>query len=281
MTLLRKYSTLLLAATLTITACKDEAVKEKETSTETPASESDLQVAAAISFNIVNQYPHDTHAFTEGLEYKDGILYESVGQYGQSDIRKTELATGKVLQSTKMDNRYFGEGMTILNDKIYQLTYREGKGFIYDAATLKQLSTFSFPTQEGWGMTNNGSQLIFSDGSNKIYFMDPASGQVVKQLSVTDEHGPVFRINELELINGFIYANQWQADVILKIDTTTGRLVARANMMAIRQQGGIPPSTGDESAPETMNGIAYDQKGNRIFVTGKNWPKIFEIRLDN
>lgn len=279
---LRKYSALaLMAATLAITGCKDEGPKENTDTSATTTAEPSVEVPASISYNIVNQYPHDTHAFTEGLEYRDGVLYESVGQYGKSDIRKVELASGKVLQATKMDDRFFGEGLTILNGKLYQLTYREGKVLVYNLASMKQEGAMTYPAQEGWGMTNNGTHLIVSDGSNKIYFMDPATMNVVKQLMVNDERGPVYRINELELINGYVYANQWQADVILKIDTATGRVVARADMASIRQQGGIPPNTNNEEAPETMNGIAWDATGNRIFVTGKNWPKIFEIKLDN
>lgn len=279
---LKKYSCIaILAATIAITACNNEKPADKADNTSTTTTEPDLNVPAAISYNIVNQYPHDPKAFTEGLEYRDGVLYESVGQYGESDIRKVELATGKILQSTKMEDRYFGEGLTILNGKIYQLTYKEGKGIVYNLGTMKQESTFSFPTQEGWGLTNNGTHLIFSDGSNKIYFMDPANQSIVKQLTVNDERGPVYRINELELINGFIYANIWQADVIVKIDTTTGRVAGRVDMNTIREQGGIPPNMNNEEMPETMNGIAFDAKGNRIFVTGKNWPKIFEVKLDN
>lgn len=281
MTRLKKYRAVLFSA-LVLAACNNEPANNSgsETTTTTPA-EPEMNVPAALSYNIVEQYPHDTKAFTEGLEYIDGVLYESVGQYGRSDIRKVDPTTGKILQQAKMDNRYFGEGLTVMNGKIYQLTYREGKGFVYELATMKQLSSFSFPAQEGWGMTNNGTHLIFSDGSNKIYFMEPATQKVVKTLSVSDEQGPVNRINELELINGYIYANQWQADLILKIDTTTGRIAARADLSTIRMQGGIPANMNDENAPETMNGIAYDAKGNRIFVTGKNWPKMFVVKLDN
>lgn len=279
---LKKFSGIaILAATLAITACNNEKPAESTENTSATTTEPDMNVPAAISYNIVNQYPHDPKAFTEGLEYRDGVLYESVGQYGESDIRKVELATGKILQSTKMEDRYFGEGLTILNGKIYQLTYKEGKGMVYNLGTMKQESMFSFPAQEGWGLTNNGTHLIFSDGSNKIYFMDPANQSIVKQLTVNDERGPVYRINELELINGFIYANIWQADVIVKIDTTTGRVAGRVDMNTIREQGGIPPNMNNEEMPETMNGIAFDAKGNRIFVTGKNWPKIFEVKLDN
>lgn len=281
---LKKFRGLLgLCLLLTAVACNNEKPAQSEDSTAaTPTTnEPSINVPAVMGFSIVNQYPHDSKAFTEGLEFRDGFLYESVGQYGRSDIRKTELATGKVLQAAKMEDRYFGEGLTLLNGKLYQLTYKEGRGFVYDAGSFKTVGTFSFPTQEGWGMTNNGMHLIFSDGSNKIYYMDPASQQIVKQLTVTDEHGPVYRINELEMIKGYLYANQWQVDVILKIDTATGNVVARADMSGLRMQGGIPPSTGDESAPETMNGIAYDAASNRIFVTGKNWPKLFEVKLDN
>ncbi len=277
----KKYSKIAAIVLLTtMVACKDN-----ETPDEQPATSADVvatvDVPAVLSYDIVNQYPHDPAAFTEGLEFKDGYLYESIGQYGVSDIRKTELTTGKVLKSTKMDARYFGEGMTILNGKIYQLTYKEGKGFVYDYTTLKQVATFSFHTPEGWGMTNNGNHLIFSDGSNIIYFTDPATGQVVKQLSVIDERGPAYQINELELIKGYIYANQWQTDRILKIDTNTGKVVARADLSDLRQRTGIPPISGYEGAPDVLNGIAYDAATNRIFITGKNWPKLMEVRLDN
>jgi glutamine cyclotransferase len=238
-------------------------------------------VPAVIPFDIVNIYPHDPAAFTEGLEYKDGYLYESTGQYGSSDIRKTDIKTGKVLLSTRMEARYFGEGLTILNGKMYQLTYREGKGFVYDLATLKEERSFTFQAPEGWGMTNNGALLIYDDGSNVLRYLDPNSFKEVKQLAVTDEHGPVNQLNEPELIHGFIYANQWQTDNILKIDTTTGRVVGRADLSSLRQSLGIAPISGNPHGPDVLNGIAYDAANNRIFITGKNWPKLVEIRLDN
>ena len=240
-----------------------------------------VTVPATISYDIINEYPHDPTAFTEGLEYKDGFLYESTGQYGASDIRKVELKTGKVLLSKSMEPEYFGEGLTILNGKIYQLTYREGKGFVYDLKTLKEERTFSFNTAEGWGMTNNGAYLIFDDGTNVLHYIDPATFKEVKQLAVTDEHGPVNEINEPEMIHGFIYANQWRTDYLLKIDTTTGRVVGRADLGSLRQRAGIPPPSGRKNGPDVLNGIAYDGPNNRIFITGKNWPKLFEVRLDN
>ena len=280
MTPLRKLHKPLVAATLLfIAACDNKPAPPP--AAETPAETSDVLVPSIISYNIVNTFPHDTKAFTEGLEFHDGVLYESTGQYGESEMRTAELATGKVLRAVKMDERYFGEGMTVLNGKIYQLTYREGKGFIYDAKTLKQTGTFTFNTPEGWGMTNNGSQLIFNDGGSTLHFMDPATFTIVKELKVTDERGPVTQVNEMELIKVYIYANQWMSDVILKIDTATGKVVARADLSSLRQQAGRPGFTGREDGPDVLNGIAYDEATNRIFITGKNWPKLFEVRLDN
>ena len=266
------------SAMLTV-ACNNENKPASGTATTTDSSA--IAMPSVISYDIVNQYPHDPAAFTEGLEYKDGVLYESIGLYGTSDIRKTDLKTGKVLASTKMEARYFGEGMTILNGKIYQLTYKEGKGFVYDAKTLKQLATFTFNAPEGWGMTNNGYHLIFDDGTNILHYIDPNTFREVKRLAVKDEQGPVNEINELELIHGYLYANQWQKDVILKIDTATGMVVGRADLSSIHQRTGIPEPSGRRNEPDVLNGIAYDAATNRIFITGKDWPKVFEIKLDN
>jgi glutamine cyclotransferase len=230
----------------------------------------------------VKEYPHDVTAFTEGLEYIDGHLYESVGHYGKSDIRKTELETGKIVKQQKMDAKYFGEGMTVLNDKIYQLTYQEKTGFVYDKESLKLLKTFTYNTKEGWGMTNDGTHLIYGDGETSLVFLDPATLTEVKRLTVTDQYGPVANVNELEYINGYIYANQWRTDLILKIDPANGEVIARSDLTDLRRVTGVPePVLNDESAPEVFNGIAYDKTGNRIFVTGKNWPKVIEIKLDN
>lgn len=279
---LKKLVNLLVLPALLIGACNGDK-KPAETTSPQPSEEvtSDQSVPKLISYDIVKEYPHDHTAFTEGLEFRDGMLYESTGEYGQSDVRKSDLQSGKVSASQKMEARYFGEGLTVLNGKIYQLTYREGKGFIYDQKTLKQTGSFSFSTPEGWGMTNNGTQLIFDDGSNILHFIDPATFKEVKRLSVSDERGPVNELNELEMIKGYIYANVWQQDVILKIDTATGKVVARADLSGLRQRGGIPPMTDRKGDPEVLNGIAYDAATNRIFITGKYWPKIFEIKLDN
>lgn len=241
-----------------------------------------VEMTPAIPYQIVNEFPHDKGAFTEGLQYVNGHLYESTGEYGSSDIRKTDVKTGKVLQTQNLDKKYFGEGLTVLNGKIYQLTYKEKTGFVYDAATFKQLQTFSFTSAEGWGMTNDGKNLVYSDGTNVLHFIDPATFQEVKKIEVNDPYGPVLYINELEFIKGSIYANQWQTDFIYKIDPATGKVIGKVDLRTLRERTGIPPSgTSGEDGPEVMNGIAYDAEGNRIFITGKYWPKLFEIKLDN
>lgn len=270
-------------AMLLLAACKDKSNDTEEAAT-APTDSVSTEVAAPklIAYSVLAEYPHDTKAFTEGLQFVDGYLYESTGQYGSSELRKTDLKTGKVLEQKKLDNRYFGEGLTVLNGKIYQLTYKEKTGFVYDLKTMKQLQTFSFVNEEAWGLTNDGTNLIYTDGGSKLYFMDPATMQVTKQVEITDQYGPVLEVNELEFINGYIYANQWTRDLILKIDPATGKVAAIADMRDLRQRVGIPATIpGDETSPEVMNGIAYDAAQNRIFVTGKNWPKLLEVKLDN
>lgn len=280
MRLLFKNGFLILTSTLFfMSSCTDNTSSDTADTHDT-TSEATF-VPAVIPYQLVNTYPHDNTCYTEGLQYVNGFIYESGGQYGKSDIRKANLETGKILQQTKMDARYFGEGITILNGKIYQLTYRERTGFVYDLATMKQLQTFSYKADEGWGMTNDSTHIIFSDGTDKLHFIDPATFNEVKVISVSDQYGKVSNINELEYIKGFIYANQYQTDLILKIDPATGKVVAQADLSNIRSRTGIPENTNTEGQPEVLNGIAYDAKANRIFITGKNWPYLFEIKLDN
>lgn len=269
-----------LVCSLAFQACNENNSTEEKKSQET--TEATVEMTRAIPYQVINEFPHDKGAFTEGLQYVDGHMYESTGEYGSSDIRKTDLKTGKVLQSQKLDEKYFGEGLTVMNGKIYQLTYREKTGFVYDQASLKQLQTFTFNNAEGWGMTNDGAHLIYSDGTNIIYFLDPNTFKVVKQIEVKDSYGPVLYVNELEFIKGHIYANQWQTDFIYKIDPETGKVVGKADLRTLRERTGIPPlGSAREGEPEVMNGIAYDATANRIFITGKYWPKTFEIKLDN
>lgn len=267
----------LLLAIVSCNSGNDEENVEANGNTQTS-----LFAPKVLQYSLVREYPHDTKAFTEGLEYVDGHLYESTGRYGQSDVRVTELETGKVVKKQDMDARYFGEGMTVLGDKIYQLTYMEKTGFVYDKNSLKLLQTFSYNSQQGWGMTNDGTHLIYGDGNTSLIFIDAGTLKETKRLTVTDLYGPVANVNELEYINGYIYANQWNTNLILKIDPNNGNVVARVDLSDIRRRTGIPEIVpGNEDAPEVLNGIAYDKANNRIFITGKNWPKVLEIKLDN
>jgi glutaminyl-peptide cyclotransferase len=271
-----------MAALMLATSCGDK--HEPATETTTTDIVANVPLPNMIQYTLVAMYPHDPGAFTEGLQYVDGYLYEGTGVYGTSDLRKTDLKTGNVLQSVKMDGKYFGEGITVLNGKIYQLTYKEKAGFVYDLKTMKQTGTFNFNTAEGWGMTNDGTSLIYGDGTSNLYYLNPNNFSVTKQLQVKDNYGPVGNINELEYIKGYIYANQWRTDLILKIDPQSGLVVAQANLSGLHKQGNIPPPNEyaeEPLAPDVLNGIAYDSVNNRIFVTGKYWPKVFEIKLDN
>lgn len=234
-----------------------------------------------IPYTLLKQFPHNPHSYTQGLQFVDGYMYECTGHYGQSHVYKYELETGTVLKEYKLDDKYFGEGLTVMGDKIYIITWRERTGLILDKETVKPLGTFALQTAEGWGLTNDSTHLIYSDGSPYIYYLNPADFSQVKRIEVRDRYGLVTNINELEYINGYIYANQWEADFILKIDPATGYVVGKVDMRNIRSQAGIPPRSYRDDQPEVLNGIAYDSKTNRVFITGKNWPKILEIKLDN
>lgn len=273
---MKKYTSIAVAI-LFFTACTNDP-KTPDPIT-TPAIDN---TPANIPYQVVKEYPHDVTSFTEGLQYVDGKLYESVGNYGQSDIRITDPGTGKVLQSKKLDKQYFGEGLTVLNGKAYQMTYQENTAFVYDAKTLQQVATFKYNFGEGWGMTTDGKNLIISTGSSNLYFVDPANFKTIKSVGVYNQYGPLAAINELEYIKGFVYANIWQQDMIAKIDPASGKVVGMVNLSDLRGKYGFPPlGSGTESDPEVLNGIAYDSTTNRVFITGKNWPKLFEVKLDN
>lgn len=228
--------------------------------------------APVYSYEVVNTWHHEPDAFTQGLQYLNGELYESTGLNGRSSLRRVELTTGKVLQKIDIPNEYFAEGMTILGNKIYQLTYQTHIGFIYDLKTFKQLGTWQYEG-EGWGLTNDGTYLIMSNGSNKINYIDPKSLTIVKTIEVYDEGFRVENLNELEYIKGEIYANIWQTDRVARIDPATGKVVAWVDLAGL-----LMPQERTEKV-DVLNGIAYDEKGDRIFITGKLWPKLFEIKL--
>jgi glutamine cyclotransferase len=223
-------------------------------------------------YEIVQVYPHDRNAFTQGLVFHEGNFLESTGEVGRSSLRRVELDTGKVVQKVDVPPPYFAEGITLLKGKIYQLTWQQGIGFVYDALTFEKIGQFKY-SGEGWGLANDGQSLILSDGTNKIRFLDPENFQITKTIAAVDGHTAINEINELEYVQGEIYANIWHADRIARIDPKTGTVVGWINLAGLLKPGEVQ----DEEA--VLNGIAYDQAGGRLFVTGKLWPKIFEIRL--
>jgi glutamine cyclotransferase len=220
-------------------------------------------------YNVVNVYPHNKSAFTQGLVFEGGFLYESTGRYGQSTLRRVELETGNITQLHSLPDQFFGEGITIFEDKIVQLTWKSGKGFVYDRISFDLLQEFEYPTQ-GWGITHNGSALIMSDGTATLYFLDPETFQTIGQVEVHDEE-PVDDLNEVEYINGSVYANIWKKDQIAIINPETGQVTGWIDLSGINDS--------EKTTENVLNGIAYDQNGNRLFVTGKRWSKLFEIEL--
>lgn len=224
------------------------------------------------TYEVVNTYPHDPNAFTQGLQVVGDHFIEGTGLEGKSDLRKVEIKTGKVLKSVKLADYYFGEGITVLNGKIYQLTYTSGIGFVYDLNTFAKIDSFRYQG-DGWGLTNDGTHLIMSNGTDKIMFLDPSNEQIISTITVKEGVYSIHQINELEYINGEIYANIWQTDRIIRIDPKTGAVNSSIELQ------GILPATEHTMKTDVLNGIAYDAKGDRIFVTGKYWPKVFEIKL--
>ena len=233
---------------------------------------------AVYTYKVINTYPHDTKAYTQGLEFKNGFLYETTGRKGKSSLRKVELTTGKVLQKEDLNSKYFGEGMTIFNNKIYWLTWQAGKGFIYNFDTFKQEGEFKYnKSLEGWGFTHNSTELIKSDGTNRIWFLDAETMQEKRSIQVYTNKYPIKELNEIEFINGKIYANKWQQNSIVIIDPTTGTVEGVANLSGLKKV--IEKTQKLTEQDEVLNGIAYDSKNNRLFVTGKHWGKLFEIEL--
>ncbi len=226
-----------------------------------------------LDFTMINMYPHDASSFTQGLEFYRDTLYESTGQNGTSYIRKYDYKTGKVYKQANLEQQYFGEGITILDNKIYQLTYKTLVGFIYDADTFKKEKTFNYDKQiEGWGLTNDGKFLYQSDGTEKIWKMDPKTQKMLDYVNVYSISGKIKSVNELEYIDGKFYGNIWQRDAIAVIDPATGAVEAILNLSKLREQVKNPEA-------EVLNGIAYNPKTKSIFVTGKNWDKMFEIKI--
>lgn len=230
-----------------------------------------MQTAPVAGYQIVRSYPHDPQAFTQGLVFADGVFYEGTGLNGRSGIRKVKIETGEVLQVQPLEERYFGEGIALVGTSLVQLTWQSGVGFVYDRATFKRTRTFTY-TGEGWGLTYDGTRLIMSDGSATLRFLDPKTLKPIGQLGVRDGGRPVSQLNELEMVRGEIFANVWQSDRIARISPKTGAVVGWIDLKGI-----LGPS--EAANVDVLNGIAYDAAGDRLFVTGKLWPRVFEIRV--
>ncbi|MEM9015281.1 MAG: glutaminyl-peptide cyclotransferase [Pseudomonadota bacterium] len=225
------------------------------------------------TYEIVAEYPHDTDAFTQGLFFDGGVLYESTGLYGQSTLRRVDLPSGDVIASTKLPSRFFGEGSVALNDKIIMLTYRRGVGLVFNKETLKSEEAFDYEG-EGWGLTTDGEHLFASDGTDQLRIIDPATYEEIRRINVTFRGRPLKKINELEWVNGEILANIYQTNAIARIDPETGIATGMVDMRGLLEESDIRPGHTD-----VLNGIAYNPQTDKLYVTGKNWPKLFEINL--
>jgi len=237
-----------------------------------PGDLSALEAVPLSTYQIVNTYPHDPKAFTQGLAFEEDILYEGTGLRGQSTLRKVELETGHILRLRELPPEFFGEGVTIYRDKLIQLTLQSHLGFVYHKGSFELLREFNY-SAEGWGITYDGRRLIMSDGSSTLRFLDPETLEEIGSIEVHDRNGPVARLNELEYVCGEIYANVWKTDRIARIAPLTGQVVGWINLQALLS----PEELNDRV--DALNGIAYDAKNDRLFVTGKFWPKVFEVKL--
>ncbi|WP_153799590.1 glutaminyl-peptide cyclotransferase [Foetidibacter luteolus] len=243
---------------------------------ETIENSNTVPAPPVLTYSVVKVYPHDTTSYIQGLIWYNNSLYEGTGNYGESRLMKVDINSGKASQAIDLDKKIFGEGITILNDKIYQLTWKEHKVFVYDTKTFKKLQEFEWP-YEGWGITHNGKELIISTGSNSIYFVEPATFKILRTIGVSDNYGPAGMINELEYVNGFIYANQYETDYILKINPQTGTVEGKLDLENILQKNQVKYNP---QAINVLNGIAYDSAKNSFLVTGKWWPALFEIKVN-
>jgi glutaminyl-peptide cyclotransferase len=236
-----------------------------------PSVEWLLQTPVA-RYQVVHVYPHDPQAFTQGIAFADGVLYEGTGLNGRSTVRTVKLENGEVLKVHKVAEQYFGEGIAVWRDRIFELTWRSGTGFIYDRNTLERVGTFTY-AGEGWGLTHDGARLIMSDGSAFLRFLDPDTQRETGRVQVRDGGVPVEHLNELEFVKGEVLANVWQTERVVRIDPKTGRVLGWIDFAGLLSPGDAARGV------DVMNGIAYDAANDRLFVTGKLWPRLFEVRI--
>ncbi len=244
----------------------------KDSTSQSRLGKKTIDTIPIYGFGIVNRYPHDSNAFTQGLVFADGFLFEGTGLRGRSSLRKVDLATATILQYRSLPARFFGEGVTVYQNKVIQLTWRANVGFVYDKDTFRLIEKFHYPT-EGWGITHDGEYLIMSDGTSTLHFLHPKSYKKMGLIEVHDRNGPVSNLNELEYVQGLIFANVWQTDKIAQISPATGEVVGWIDL-----RGLLRPEDRIQRV-DVLNGIAYDQVNDRLFVTGKLWPELYEIKL--
>ncbi|MBP1649848.1 MAG: glutamine cyclotransferase [Bacteroidetes bacterium] len=268
-----KNRLLAISITFLFAACVNNQPKAENTT----ASES---LPAFMEYTVLNVYPHDTTSYTEGLLVHNNELFESTGREGFSKFAQIDLTTGKPIREHYIDKSIFGEGIAIFDNKIFQLTYRSNKIFVYDLKDFKKIAEYPWPG-EGWAMTHDGKSLIASNGTSNLQYLDPNTLQLQKTLSVTDQNGPVNNINELEYVDGFIYANQFLTNNILKINAESGRVVAKADLTDIFAHGGkvFNPDQLPDLHEDVLNGIAYDSARGNFLITGKQWPYLFEVKF--
>lgn len=276
-------NTLTIVALVLLSACADNS---KDISTDDSTGETGVTEPASLGYAVLNSFPHDTAAFTQGLELYNGKMLESTGLFKRSSLRLVDFKTGTVLKKIKNTDEIFAEGLTVFNDTIYQLSWENHLVFMYSAKDLKPIGTLPWSGQ-GWGITHDKDNLIISEGSEKLYFVEPGTLKLKKVLTVSDNFGSVNNLNELEMVEGYIYANRWQYDYILKIDPESGFVVGRINMQDFLNRNSKadlsylskPGSTATESGA-VLNGIAYDSTSKKLYITGKLWPEIFELKLN-
>ena len=268
----RIFPAFVMAIIVFATSCNNNT----DTTANDSATENDTKTASTVanlSYNIVAAYPHDTSSFTEGLLIYNGQLYEGTGNYGRSKLLQVDLQTGKPIRQVPLEEKYFGEGITILHDTLYQLTWKEHVVFVYSLKDFKKIKEFPLNT-EGWSITNDGTNLIVSDGSSNLYFYEPSTFRLLRTQGVTENGAPAININELEYINGYVYANQWQYNDILKIDPNSGQVVGRLDFTDL-----VNRVKSKDPQADVLNGIAYDAATKKVYITGKLWPEIYEVRF--
>ncbi|MFL9484221.1 glutaminyl-peptide cyclotransferase [Chitinophagaceae bacterium LWZ2-11] len=264
----------ILGIALILTAC-NACNNDKPSSDSSSTGTTGVTMPATLSYTVLNVYPHDTAAFTEGLEWHGGFLYESTGEHN-SKLAKVNLKDGKDVQKITFPSTTFGEGITVINDKLYQLTYQQGVCYVYDFKTFKKIGEFTYDG-EGWGMTTDGKHLINNNGGDKLYFRDPETFKVTNIVSVSDNNGPLGAINELEWVDGVIYANVYMTNTIVKIDPETGKVLAKADMSGLLEKYGQGANI---EHVDVLNGIAYNKDTKTFYITGKYWPKLFEVKFN-